>query len=67
MERSKTRLEIAREYGISRKTLQRWIKRENIKLTKGLITPVEQELIYSRFGRPRVEPGDRRDRWSRWG
>ena len=41
MNRSKTRLEIASEYGISRRTLQRWLKKEKIEVTKGLVTPVD--------------------------
>lgn len=50
--RAKTRQEIALEYGISRRTLHRWLKQENITLSSRLVTPKEQEMIYERFGRP---------------
>ncbi len=48
--RAKSRQQIADEYGISAKTLARWLQRENIQVTKGLVTPREQELIYAAFG-----------------
>ncbi len=48
----KTRQEIADEYGISRRTLQRWLKKMNITLSKGLLTPSEQRQIYRKFGLP---------------
>ncbi len=54
MEESKTRIMIANEYGISRKTLQRWLKKENISLSNGLVTPAEQKRIYKKFGKPKV-------------
>lgn len=52
MKKVKTRQEIAEEYGISRRTFQRWLKKQNIELPNGLVTPKEQELIYQNFGNP---------------
>ena len=52
MKKTKTRQEIADEYGISRRTLQRWLKKMNISLSKGLVTPSEQLLIYRKLGLP---------------
>jgi predicted site-specific integrase-resolvase len=51
--KAKTRKQIADEYGISRKTFQRWRKKENIKLSNGLITPKELDEIYEIFGKPK--------------
>lgn len=48
----KTRQEIAHEYGIDRKTFYRWIKRNNLPISNGLIFPSEMELIYKTFGLP---------------
>ncbi len=48
----KTRQEIAEEYGISRKTLLRWLKKEDISLEKGLVKRADLELIYNTFGWP---------------
>ncbi len=48
----KTRQEIAEEYGISRKTLLRWLRKEGIILEKGLVKRLELELIYNKFGWP---------------
>ena len=50
--RSKTRQEIAHEYGIDRKTFYRWMRRANLKVTKGLLCPSEMEAIYNTFGKP---------------
>jgi hypothetical protein len=46
----KSRQQIAEEFGVSTKTLSRWLKKENIDLPPGFITPKWQKLIYSRFG-----------------
>ena len=48
----KTRQEIANEYGIDRKTLYRWLKKENIKIPRGLINPKLQSKIYNVLGKP---------------
>lgn len=49
---TKTREQLAEEYGISRKTLYSWLKNAGIKLKKRLLTPKEQETIYNTFGNP---------------
>jgi DNA invertase Pin-like site-specific DNA recombinase len=50
---SKTRQQIADEYGIHRVTLNRWLRRYNIILPSGLITPLNQVLIYQKLGHPK--------------
>jgi len=50
--RSKTRQEIACEYGIGRKTFYRWMKRAGLRVTNGLLCPLEIEVIYNTFGKP---------------
>ena len=46
----KTRKEIAEEYGISERTLRRWIKKIDLNISSGLLSPKEQNLIYEAFG-----------------
>jgi hypothetical protein len=53
MKKAKTRLEQATEYGISYRTFLRWVKKEQIGLPRGLITPYYQKKIYEKFGDPR--------------
>jgi DNA invertase Pin-like site-specific DNA recombinase len=50
--RSKSRQEIATEFGISRRTFYRWIQRTDIVLPPGLIPPKIQDMIYDEFGDP---------------
>ncbi|MER0442882.1 phBC6A51 family helix-turn-helix protein [Emticicia sp. W12TSBA100-4] len=45
MTQLKTRQQIADEMGISRKTLYRWLKKKEIKLSTGLICPHMQKFI----------------------
>ena len=52
---AKTRQQIAEEYGISSKTLSRWIKKEKMKIESGLLTPDEQKIIYQKFGIPLID------------
>jgi DNA invertase Pin-like site-specific DNA recombinase len=52
MHRAKTRQQIADEFGIDRKTLYRWLKRNKISVETGLLTPFEQAQIYHSFGKP---------------
>jgi hypothetical protein len=49
MKKAKSRQEIAIEYGINRKTLQRWLDKENIQLPHRLLLPQEQEIIYNQL------------------
>ncbi len=48
----KSRQQIAEEFGVSTKTLSRWLKKENIDLPPGSVTPKWQKLIYFCFGKP---------------
>lgn len=45
MEQLKTRQQVADEIGVSRKTLYRWLKKWNVKLSSGLICPNSQKYI----------------------
>ena len=49
---AKTRSELAQEYGVCRRTFYALLKKRSIQLPKGLITPLEQEMIYTKLGRP---------------
>lgn len=57
MYKSKTRQEIANEYGVNRKTFYKMLKRADLNIPSGLITPASQKTIYDHFGHPyeRVE------------
>ena len=48
----KTRQQIADEFGINRKTLERMLKRAEIILPSGNISPKNQQGIYGYFGTP---------------
>ena len=50
---SKTKKQIADEYGICTKTLCKWIKSEQLEIKRGLIKPKDQDLIYKKFGIPK--------------
>jgi hypothetical protein len=50
---AKTKKQIANEYGICTKTLNKWLMNEKIVLQRGLINPKSQERIYERFGIPK--------------
>ena len=50
---AKTRQQIADEYGISRKTLSRWLKKAEIEVEGYLLSPKDQQIIYQVFGDPR--------------
>lgn len=51
----KTRHELAKEYGVDRKTLVKMLKRRQIELPPGLLTPEWVEKIYETLGRPEKE------------
>jgi transposase-like protein len=51
---TKTREAIAGEYGVCPRTFRRWLKRANVKLPSGNLTPKYQDLIYETFGFPRI-------------
>lgn len=50
MNKPKTRKELASELGIHPKTLTRWLKKNNLQISSGLLTPVEQKTIYTKLG-----------------
>lgn len=51
----RTRLELAKELGVSYTTLYRWLKKHAIQLPPGLITPSYLEKIYVELGFPLPE------------
>jgi len=51
---AKSKQQIADEYRICTKTLNKWLKDEKIILRRGLISPKKQELIYKRLGIPKL-------------
>jgi predicted site-specific integrase-resolvase len=51
-ETTKLRQQVADAYGISTKTLYRWLKKENIEVSRGLLTTKDLETIYDKFGKP---------------
>lgn len=52
----KTKHQIAQELGISLRTLQRWIKKNDLKVPRGLVCPQKQLEIKERFGYPNQKP-----------
>ena len=50
---AKTREQVAEEYGISVKTLKKWIKDSGVELPTGVISPAWIERIYQLFGHPK--------------
>ena len=49
---AKSKQQIANEYGVCTKTLNKWLKEEKIHLKRGLINPKKQNLIYKKLGIP---------------
>lgn len=52
---SKTRLQMATEYGVDYKTFMRLLKKHDIQLPRGLIYPKSQKNIYEHLGYPSAE------------
>ncbi|MEM6319341.1 MAG: helix-turn-helix domain-containing protein [Bacteroidota bacterium] len=51
--KTKTRQEVANEFGVNRKTLYRWLKKAGIQLSgNSMISPRELKLIYKELGTP---------------
>jgi hypothetical protein len=48
----KTKKQIADEYGVCWKTFNNWLKKNNIVIDRGLITPKDQLKIYDKLGIP---------------
>jgi phage antirepressor YoqD-like protein len=49
---AKSKQQIADEYGICTKTLNKWLKEEKIRIKRGLINPKNQAIIYQKLGTP---------------
>jgi phage antirepressor YoqD-like protein len=50
---AKSRQQIADEYGICTKTLNKWFRQEGIRIKRGLINPKQQDFIYKKLGIPK--------------
>lgn len=48
----KTKQQMADEYGVCRKTFNKLLLRRNMRLKRGLISPLEQMQIYNVLGEP---------------
>jgi len=48
----KTRQQLADEFGISVRTLYRWLTKWNLDLPGGLVRPADQDAIYQILGKP---------------
>lgn len=46
----KTKYQLAQEMGISLRTLQRWIKKSNLEVPRGLVCPEKQKEMLEKFG-----------------
>ncbi len=46
----KTKYQIAQDLGISLRTLQRWIKKSELSVPRGLVCPQKQIEILEKFG-----------------
>ncbi|MFO8234732.1 MAG: hypothetical protein R6U04_04920 [Bacteroidales bacterium] len=53
--KAKSKQDMAEEYGVSRKTFDKWLKKHNIKISRGLLTPKDQEIIYKKLGVPKKD------------
>jgi hypothetical protein len=49
---AKTRQQMADEYGVCRKTFNKILSRNGIRIRQGLIIPRDQKLIYDTIGQP---------------
>lgn len=48
----KNRSELAQEYGVSVRTLNRWFKREGLNIPRGIIIPRNLQKIFEKIGFP---------------
>jgi hypothetical protein len=51
--KSKTREKVAGEYGICVKTLNKWFKKAELTIPRGMICPKDLIKIYELFGFPK--------------
>ncbi|NUN99243.1 MAG: helix-turn-helix domain-containing protein [Saprospiraceae bacterium] len=58
----KTRQQLADEFGISVRTLYRWLTKWNVHLPGGLIRPSDQDAIYRILGKPEKDNGQVEER-----
>jgi abortive infection bacteriophage resistance protein len=49
---AKSRQQIASEYGVCTKTLNKWLKTACLTIPAGLIIPCHQKMIYNKLGAP---------------
>ncbi|MFN0175695.1 MAG: hypothetical protein ACKVU0_13675 [Saprospiraceae bacterium] len=54
---TKTRIQIAAEYGIDPHTLKNWIKRDGLDVPPGDLSPKSQRLLYETYGTPPTPEG----------
>jgi hypothetical protein len=52
---AKTKGQVADDYGICIRTLNKWLKAENIVINSGLISPRQQTDIKRRLGKPQSQ------------
>jgi hypothetical protein len=66
MKKTKTRQELAAEYGISRKTLARRIKAVGLEfsLSRGVLLPADLINVYRAFGFPEKMSPEERTEWN---
>lgn len=50
--KTKTKQEIANEYKVCVKTLNKWLKQNSVNAPRGLIYPNLQSKIYNELGKP---------------
>ena len=55
MDSPKTKHQIAQDLGISLRTLQRWLKKSNLQVPRGLICPQKQKEIKDTLGYSKVQ------------
>jgi abortive infection bacteriophage resistance protein len=49
---TKSKTQIAMEYGVNIKTLSRWLEQADLHIPRGAITPFNQRMIYQKLGKP---------------
>ena len=48
----KTRTQIADEFNVSVRTINRWLRKKNLEIPQGLICPGDLRIIYAALGPP---------------
>jgi len=52
-QKAKSRFQVANEYGISVRTLNRWFRKAGLFIPNGLLDPFHLNIIYRKFGDPK--------------